>query len=274
MGSKIKVRNKEKRMQYNAIKQRLDAAIEAAHLAGEFLISNQSGDLKTTMKGRSDFVTVMDVESERIIKEHLHSLFPEDNFLGEEMGLERNGDGGTWVIDPIDGTTNYIRGLPGYTVSIAYEEERWNPIIGVVFDPILSEMFHAHKGGGAFLQGKPIYCSDTDRQNEAIVFTSPPMRYPKHFDAFMENYKNICRGIGELRDYGSAALHLAYVASGKGDAFIEYGLQYHDIAAGTIILEEAGGAISPIMPDKRSEWTGSIIATNLALHSWFTKTLQ
>ncbi len=170
-------------MNYDDIKQRLNAAIEAARLVGEFLVSKQTGDLQTSKKGKSDFVTIMDVESERLIKKHLLDLFPEDNFLGEEMGFEKNSEGGTWVIDPIDGTTNYIHHLPGYTISIAYEIERWKPVIGVIYDPLLKEMFHAHKDGGAFLQGKPIRCSDKGKENESIVFTSPPMRYPEHMDS-------------------------------------------------------------------------------------------
>lgn len=261
-------------MNYDNIKQRLHAAIEAARLAGEFLISKQKDDLKTTKKGKSDFVTIMDVESERLIKKYLLNLFPEDNFLGEEMGFEKNGEGGTWVIDPIDGTTNYIHQMPGYTVSIAYEIERWKPVIGVVYDPLLKEMFHAYKDGGAFLQGKPIHCSDKRNENESIVFTSPPVRIPERMDDYMRIYRNLCDGIGELRDYGSAALHLAYTAAGRGDAFIEFGLQYHDIAGGTVILEEAGGLISPMEIPEKEEWTENIIATNFALHPWFKKTVQ
>ena len=107
----------------------MEAASEAARMAGKLLLNGLGEDLGTTSKGRNDFVTVMDVRSEELIKHHLHTLFPYDNFLGEEMGYEQYGDGGTWIIDPIDGTTNYIHGIPGYTISIAYEEKKWDPVV-------------------------------------------------------------------------------------------------------------------------------------------------
>lgn len=261
-------------MKYEALKQRLLAACDIAKEVGRFLVANQFGDIGTTAKGRGDLVTAMDVESERQIKEFLHKTFPEDNFLGEEMGFERYGDGGTWVIDPIDGTSNYVQGLPGFTISIGYEIERWVPVLGVVYDPVLDEIFYASKGGGAFFQSKPMRCSDKIDYSQAIVFTSPPMRDGKYMDTYFSIWRSIVPNIGEFRDYGSAALHFAYVAAGRGDLFFEFSLQYHDLAAGKIIVEEAGGLVSPILVNNKEPFNGSIIASPLNTHSTYLEILQ
>ncbi|MFA7538872.1 MAG: inositol monophosphatase family protein [Sphaerochaetaceae bacterium] len=261
-------------MNYDALKQRLTAAHDIAKEVGRFLVANQAGDIGTSAKGRGDLVTAMDLESERQIKEFLHSTFPEDNFLGEEMGFERYGDGGTWVIDPIDGTSNYVNGLPGYTISIGYEIERWKPVLGVVYDPVLDEIFYASKGGGAFFQGRPMHCSEKTDYRQSIAFTSPPMRYLDYMDDFCTIWSAVTPKVGEYRDYGSAALHLAYVAAGRGDLFFEFSLQYHDMAAGKILVEEAGGVLSPIFVNNKGSFSGSIIASPLNTHATYIEILQ
>lgn len=261
-------------MIYEELKARLNRSLEIAREVGDFLISKQLDDFKTSSKGRSDLVTEMDIDSEKKIKAHLHSYFPHDNFLGEEMGYEKHGDGGTWVIDPIDGTSNYVQGLPGFTISIGYEIERWKPVLGVVYDPLLKEAFYGFQEGGAFLNGKPLTCGSKEKLTESIVFTSPPMRYNNYMEDFLSNYQKIIKEIGEFRDYGSAALHLAYVAAGRGDLFYEFGLQYHDMAGGSILVKEAGGAISPIYPTQQGQFNGSIIASGLNSHSAYCELLQ
>ncbi|PKL20299.1 MAG: inositol monophosphatase [Spirochaetae bacterium HGW-Spirochaetae-4] len=257
-------------MENRGIERRLQAAIEAARLAGSLLVAGPSDGLRTETKGKSDFVTAMDLASEKMVKSYLHERFPKDNFLGEETGYEHHGDGGTWVIDPIDGTTNYIHGLFGYTISIAYEEKSHEPLLGVVYVPQIQELFHAIQGGGAFCQGVAIRCSEESVPGDAVAIVSPPMRYPARMPQYFNLYEHICPLIGELRDYGSAALHMCLVAAGRAEAFIEFGLKYHDIAAGTVILQEAGGRVAPIEQDTEG-WTGDIIATNGKLHQWFTE---
>jgi myo-inositol-1(or 4)-monophosphatase len=254
--------------------QRLQAAQEVARIAGKLLANRPDQGLQTATKGRNDFVTVMDVQSEKLIKEYLHQRFPEDNFLGEEMGFEKYGDGGTWIIDPIDGTTNYIHGLPGFTISIAYEEKRWNPVIGVVYDPTGDEMFAAQEGKGSYLNGKPISASTVGNPYETVIMISPPLRKMQRMDDYMRMLEVLSKDSGEMRDYGSAALHLSYIAAGRAEAFIEFNLGYHDIAAGVVILSEAGGKISPIDLGDLQDWTSNIIATNDVLHSWFTRQIQ
>lgn len=253
---------------------RLQAAQDIAHIAGKLLLEGPDQGLQTATKGRNDFVTVMDVQSERLIKEYLHERFPEDNFLGEEMGFEEFGDGGTWIIDPIDGTTNYIHGLPGFTISIAYEDERWNPVVGVIYDPTGDEMFFAQAGNGAYLNGKAISVSTVDNPHESVIMISPPLRKMKRMGDYMGMLELLSNDSGEMRDYGSAALHLSYIAAGRVEAFIEFGLGYHDIAAGLVILAEAGGKVSPLDLGDQQDWTSNIIATNEALHGWFARLIQ
>lgn len=253
---------------------RLEAALEAARMAGEMLMRGAEGGLQTTSKGRNDFVTIMDVCSERLITDYLHKRFENDNFLGEEMGFEQYGDGGTWIIDPIDGTTNFIHGLPGFTISIAYEEERWHPVVGVVYDPTSKESFTAQEGKGAFLQGEPITVSTVADPHQSVVMISPPLRKTHRMESYLGMFEHICSEAGEVRDYGSAALHLCYAAAGRCEAFIEFGLKYHDIAAGVVILQEAGGQVAPLDLHDTNDWTENIIATNGKLHTWFSNHVQ
>ncbi len=254
--------------------QRREAAEEAARLAGALLLEGMSEDLGTTAKGRNDFVTVMDVRSEEIIRTYLHQRFPEDNFLGEEMGFDRHGDGGTWVIDPIDGTANYIHGLPGYTVSIAYEEEKWHPVVGVVYNPPSGSLYSAQEGQGAWLDGKRIHVSSVSDPHRSALMISPPLRNPSRLADFLPLYEKLCRESGELRDYGSAALHYAYIAQGLAEAYIEFGISYHDIAAGMVLVSEAGGNISHLDLRDTGEWPRNFIVSNRALHQWFCDAVQ
>ncbi len=254
--------------------ERLEAAKLIAQKAGAFLLESRKGNLEITAKGVNDFVTVVDVQSERMIKEYLHDCFPEDNFLGEEMGYESYGDGGTWIIDPIDGTTNYIHGLPGFSISIAYEMSQWDPIVGVVYDPITDELYSAQRGKGAHCNGVPIAVSHIEEPHDTAIMISPPLRFRYRLPAFMTVYQAVCADSGETRDYGSAALHLCYIAHGRGEAFIEFGLGYHDIAAGTVILKESGGQISQLNLLDVQPFTSSLIATNAVMHAYFVSKVQ
>ncbi len=253
---------------------RLEAAKAAARLAGALLAKGPAEGLKTKVKGKNDFVTEMDVKSEHLIKEYLHARFPEDNFLGEEMGFQQYGNQGTWIIDPIDGTTNYIHGLPGYTISIAFEVQRWQPVLGVVYDPLLDEMYSAQEKEGAWMEDQRISVSDVSDPHETVMLISPPLRKRERMDTYLEMFKKLCADSGEMRDYGSAALHLSYVAHGRAEAFIEFNLGYHDIAAGVVILKEAGGVIAPLDTSDVKAWHSNIIATNAQLHDWFVSRVQ
>ncbi len=252
------------------LEKRQKAAETAARKAGTFLLQERSEELLgTTAKGRNDFVTVMDVRSEEIIKSYLHELFPEDNFLGEEGGYEKFGDGGTWVIDPIDGTSNFIHGLPGFTVSIGYEKDPWHPLIGVIYDPSSDSLYSAREGAGAYCNTHPISVSDVRDPHRTAILTSPPLRDTSRLPIYLELFEKLCREAGEIRGFGSAALHLCFVASGKADAYIEFNLNYHDIAAGLVLIREAGGRISDLDPDDIRDFPSHFIISNAHLHEWF-----
>jgi len=262
-------------MSDHGLRQREEAARSAARRAGEFLLSSRSEEsLETTAKGRNDFVTAMDVRSEEIIKEYLHERFPEDNFLGEEGGYQHHGDGGTWVIDPIDGTSNFIHGLPGYTVSIGYEREKWKPVVGVIYNPSTDDMYSAVDGGGAFCNGNPLCVSTVADPHRTVVLSSPPLRDTRRLDNYLKVFEILCTEAGEIRGFGSAALHLCYVASGKADAYIEFNLNYHDMAAGLVIVKEAGGKVSDLDLSDIRDFPSHFIITNAHTHRWFCDAVQ
>ncbi|MBN2860169.1 MAG: inositol monophosphatase [Sphaerochaetaceae bacterium] len=257
------------------LRQRQNAAQTAARRAGEFLLSSHSEEsLNTTAKGRNDFVTAMDITSEEIIKEYLHERFPQDNFLGEEGGYQHHGDGGTWVIDPIDGTSNFIHGLPGFTVSIAYEKEQWKPVVGVIYDPSADDMYSAVQGEGAFCNDLPISVSPIADPHRTVVLSSPPLRDTRRLSDYLRIFKVLCTESGEIRGFGSAALHLCYVAAGRADAYIEFNLNYHDMAAGLVIVKEAGGNISDLDLNDIGEFPSHFIISNAFTHQWFCDTVQ
>ncbi len=261
-------------MSEELLEERLKAAKEVAILAGELITKDPSEHTKLSYKGKSDVVTLMDIKSEKLIKEYLHERFPKDNFVGEETGLETFGNGGRWIIDPIDGTSNYVHDLPGFTISIAYEMEPFNPLIGVVYSPTQKDLYYAQKGKGAFCNGQQIFVSQTHEIKKALTIICPPMRIPHLIPSYLELLRVVCVETGDTRDFGSAALHFSYLASGKADGFFEYGLKYHDVAAGFVLLSEAGGSYSYLEEDSSEVFSGNIIASNDALHMWYTSTIR
>jgi myo-inositol-1(or 4)-monophosphatase len=261
-------------MNEDLMEQRFKSAKKVAQLAGELITKNPLDQTILSYKGKSDVVTMMDVKCEKFIKEYLHERFPEDNFIGEETGLERHGIGGQWIIDPIDGTSNYVHDLPGYTISIAYEEESYEPLLGVVYSPAHDELYSAQKGKGAFCNGKQLSVSGISDIKEALTITSPPLRIPELIPRFMELFTRFSIEGGDVRNYGSAALHMCYLASGKAEAYLEYGLKYHDVAAGFVLLREAGGVYSYFDEVEKSSFGGNIVASNKRVHLWYTSVVH
>ena len=252
---------------------RLKVACSAARKAGEMILSANMTNIAFQAKGKSDVVTHLDTASERLIRDLIHQSFPSDNFLGEEEGLVEYGDGGTWIVDPIDGTNNLVHGIPGYTISIAYEVNAANPVLGVVFSPQTNELFHAAQGSGAFLNGKSIRISSVDSIDDAVSIAPPPLRVPLLIPAHLKIYELLCREGGDIRDFGSAALHLCYVAMGRVEAFAEFRLKYHDYAAGKVLVEEAGGCFSSLHSVDHMPYQ-DILATNKALFPWYTHSIR
>lgn len=220
--------------------ERLHAAEEAARKAGEYLLSRP--EFSVSHKLVNDYVTEADRQSESIIRAELLSCFPSDAFFGEESG-ESAGTGGRWIVDPIDGTANFICDLPLYTVSIAYEENG-EVVLGCVYCPRLGEMYTAVKGEGAFCNGAPIGVSKKDVLRDAIVGMSFAARYPDDSRRMTALLPALLGSVSDLRRLGSAALDLCFVACGRYDAFIELHLFPYDYAAGVLIVREAGGVVS------------------------------
>jgi myo-inositol-1(or 4)-monophosphatase len=260
-------------MSERALARRLEAAKEAALLAGQMLLNATADELLYQNKAKSDVVTILDTKSEHLIRDYLHSRFPEDNFLGEEEGLVVYGDGGTWIVDPVDGTNNLVHHIPGYTVSIAYEREVGCPVLGVVYSPMQDELFSAAEAQGAFLNGDPIACSSTASVRDAVTVAPPPLRVPTLLEKHFILYSEMCRESGDLRSFGSASLNLCYLAMGRVDAFFEYQLKYHDYGAAMVIIAESGGCFSSMLPGQTMPYS-DILATNKALHPWYTQTIM
>ena len=248
----------------NELLLRLDAAQAAARLSGRMLTRRPSFHIEN--KAPRDFVTDMDRLSERTIIETLQARFPEDGFFGEEGGLRRQARG-MWVIDPIDGTTNFVKDIPTYTISIAYVVED-DIKVGVVYAPALDEMYTAVKGGGAFRNGAPVHVSDVSDPMSAVIGVSFVHNVPEVSARVRSQLMSLLTQVNDLRRLGSAAFDLCSVACGRLDGFVEPCLKLYDVAAGVLILREAGGIVTGWDEGEDPLKTGSIMASNGLLHDF------
>lgn len=245
------------------LREKAALAERAARSAGEML--EHHGALRVTRKAENDFVTEMDLKSENLIKEALLSACPEDGFLGEEGGGAERAEG-RWIVDPIDGTANFMRGQRLYTISIAYEL-RGELVVGCVYCPGTEETFIGVKGEGATCNGKPIHVSETARLRDAIVCIGFGHRNPEILAETEPILFPLLRSISDLRRSGTAAYDLCTVAAGRADAFIEQGIFIYDYAAGVVILREAGGRVDGWHPWQDPIATGGILAGNGRLNA-------
>lgn len=250
------------------MKTHLEVALQAARRAGSYALgAERNGAISVRMKEANDYVTDVDIQIEQLIKDTIRLSFPHDGIFGEEGGESGNLQSNRWVIDPIDGTTNFFRGMPNYTISIAWEEKPYNPLVGVVFNPRHNELFWAAKGRGAFLNGQRITVSSVQELNRAIVVLVPPHRRRDLADSYFETMNTIFKATSDIRSFGSCALELSYIASGRVDGYYERALGYYDMAAGMIILQEAGGIVTPAFEDAPfSDRSCDILASNGHLH--------
>lgn len=255
-------------------KKFLVTAIKAARLAGEIILGNLGKISKKDigLKKASDFVTSVDKESERIIIDTIKENFTDHLFLAEESLKECGKEAYRWIIDPLDGTTNYIHGYPVFSVSIALEYKR-EIILGVTFDPLKNELFQAEKGAGAFLNSKPIKVSSVNLE-ESLITTGFPFRKKEMTDSYLKLFKNIFFKVSDLRRAGSAALDLAYLACGRCDGFFELGLSPWDIAAGSLFIKEAGGVVTDFGGGTKYLLTGNIVAGNPEVHKEMLKEVK
>lgn len=254
----------------------LEFTIQTARDAGRILAERFGRvSLQVTHKGDIDLVTESDLAAERLIVERIRSYYPRHSILAEEAGTvtrdERPSDY-KWIIDPLDGTTNYAHGYPCFCVSIALEHKS-EIIIGVIYDPIRDELFAAERGGGATLNGRRIRVSEIDDLNRALLCTGFPYDV-RGRNNFARHFTNFIMTAQAVRRDGSAALDLAYVACGRFEGFWEEGLRPWDVAAGVLLVEEAGGRVSRYDGTPFNIYTPPIMSSNGLIHEAMMRVLQ
>ena len=223
--------------------------------------------LQVSSKGPGDFVSVADKKSEKIIINELLKAHPDYGILSEESGeINKDNKEKRWIIDPIDGTSNFLNGIPQFAISIGYEE-KGEIVCGIIFDPIKNEMFFAEKGSGAFLNNSRIRVSNKKKLKESILVTGGPRANNKNRDGIFEEYTKISNRVDTpVRKFGSASLDIANVACGRFDGYWQWGLNYWDVAAGIIILKESGGYVEFIHDNQKTSSKKNIVATNSKIH--------
>jgi myo-inositol-1(or 4)-monophosphatase len=248
--------------------QDLALAKTAALAAGDVLMDHwrKRGALTITTKRKGDFVSEADLAAENTIRDILLGAHPADGWLGEETAASSGQR--RWIVDPLDGTTNFLRGIPHWAISIALEVDG-RRVLGVVHDPVKGETFHAATGQGAWLNDAGLVPGDGDDLSQALFGTGIPFGGMDHIDAHAADIARLMPHCAGVRRFGAAALDLAYVAAGRLDGFWERRLQQWDIAAGLVILAEAGVKISTFAPDDRPELSGDVICAAAPLHDSF-----
>ena len=247
------------------MKDILSVASDAALKAGGLLRDNIHGIREITLKGDINLATEMDTRSERAVVETLLASFPGHGIIAEEETRIQSDSGFTWIIDPLDGTTNYAHGYPCFSVSIALEQEG-EIVLGVVYDPMRDELFTAQKEKGAFLNGKPIKVSGIDTLIKSLLATGFPYDRRVSEKNNMDYFHDLLMASQEVRRDGSAALDLCSVAAGRFDGFWELKLKPWDVAAGCLIVREAGGMVTDLSGTKFSVYDDEILASNGKIH--------
>jgi myo-inositol-1(or 4)-monophosphatase len=241
----------------------LDAAIEIAREAGEVLMAHRG--VAFELKGEHDLVTAADRASEKLVIQRLTERFPDHGIFAEEGGRSSLDAPLRWYIDPLDGTTNYAHGYPMWNVTLALAQNE-EVIAGVVYDPLNRELFAAERGAGARLNGAPIHVSKAPDLNESLVSTGFPSRR-RHQNVNIHFYYQLAMVTHGVRRSGSAAIDLAYTACGRSEAFWEFGLNPWDMAAGTLLVEEAGGKASGMRGEKLDLHGKYVLADNGLIHA-------
>jgi len=238
----------------------LNIAVRAARSAGDLILrsADNVGRLHIDQKGKNDYASEVDRMAEREIISIIRAAFPEHAILAEESG-EHKGNDFVWVIDPLDGTTNFLHGFPQYAVSIALKH-KGKLEVGVVYDPLRDELFTAKRGGGAMLNNRRLRVTNQTSLKGALIGTGFPFKTDKHLDAYLGMFRALTTDCAGIRRAGAAALDLAYVAAGRLDGFWEIGVMEWDIAAGILLIKEAGGVITDFSFNDKYLESGNVIA--------------
>ncbi len=252
----------------------LNIAVKAARRAGSIInrASNNLDVLRVERKGQSDFVSEVDRAAEQAIVEVLLEAYPNHAILAEEGGATGDSEF-QWIIDPLDGTTNFLHGFPQYAISIALQH---NGVLtqGVIFDPVHNDLFTATRGSGAFLNDRRIRVGKRIQLSDALIGTGFPYSDFTHLDSYLAMFKDLLQKTAGLRRPGAAALDLAYVACGRFDGFWELGLKPWDVAAGALLVQEAGGLVSDLGGNEGYLESGNLIAGSPKIFGQLLHALQ
>ncbi|MAU52847.1 MAG: inositol monophosphatase [Roseovarius sp.] len=254
----------------------LNVMIKAARKAGRSLLKDfgEVENLQVSMKGAGDFVSRADIAAEKILKSELTSARPNYGWAAEEGGEEPGTDPTRrWIVDPLDGTTNFLHGLPHWAISIALEH-KGEVVAGVIYDPVKDEAFFAEKGTGAWLNDTRLRVSGRSKMIEAIFATGLPFGGRADLPETLQDLARLLPACAGVRRWGSAALDMAYVAAGRYDGFWERRLNAWDLAAGVIILREAGGLVEPLTPGGDILGDGEVIAANEKIFDKFARVIR
>ncbi len=250
--------------------------IKACRKASKTLIRDfgEIENLQVSVKGPGDFVTASDKKVEKILIEELQKARPNYSILSEEIGKISNDESFKWIIDPIDGTANFLHGIPHFAISIGLEKDR-EIICGIIYDPIKDEMFVAEKGNGSYLNNQRIRVSSRSKLKDCIIFTGGPKKESKDRELSLKEYNNFSSKILiPIRKLGSASLDMAYVAAGRCDGFWQRNLNYWDIAAGIIIIRESGGFVTDFYGENKYLENKTILATNSKINKEMIEVLK
>lgn len=252
----------------------VNIAVRAARSAGNVIVRHMDrlDTLTIESKGRNDFVSEVDRMAEQEIIHVLRKAYPDHAILGEESGLSE-GDDFQWVIDPLDGTTNFLHGVPHFAVSIALRQ-RGKLEVGVIYDPVRQELWTANRGGGATLEGRRIRMSNKQELEGALLGTGFPFKAPQHMEAYLNTFQALSKHATDVRRAGAAALDLAYVAAGRLDGFWEIGLQPWDMAAGILLIQEAGGYVGDFAGGANHLKSGNVVAGNQKVFSGIVREIR
>ena len=251
----------------------LNFAIRVAKDAGRLLRDRVGTRIDVDHKGSINLVTDVDLASERLIREAISTYYPRHEVLGEEGGLSESGSEYRWVVDPLDGTTNYAHGYPIFCVSIALEC-KGEIVLGVVYDPMRDELFSAERGGGAALNNRPILISKTAELMQGLLSTGFPYDIKTSKLTNLDHWANFAMNAQALRRDGAAALDLCYVACGRFDGFWELNLSPWDTAAGALIVTEAGGRVTNFSGGPFSNYKPEVVASNGLIHDRMLEVLK
>lgn len=253
----------------------LNVAVKAARNGSKIILRSMDrlSDISVSEKSRNDYVTEVDKATEIEIIETIRKAYPEHNFIGEESGTTPGNPDFSWIIDPLDGTANFIHGFPQFAISIAFKQ-KGKLDQAVIYDPVRDELFTASRGEGAKLNNRRIRVSECAKLEKALVGTGFPFKQPKIFNQYFTAFQMLFPKVSDMRRAGSAALDLAYVAAGRLDAHWELGLKEWDIAAGALLIKEAGGFITDFQGNENYLENGNIIAATPKIFKPLVQNLQ